>query len=120
MTSREGIFSAGDCVTGPDVLVRAAGHGKRAADKIDLFIRGMAVKESEEERLEALVEKIKVYKKDEQIGISGGTKREVVKLLPPDSRKWIFDEVEEGFSIPEAQKEADRCLRCVRIGLFAI
>ena len=120
MTSREGIFSAGDCVTGPDVLVRAAGHGKRAADKIDLFLRGMAVKESEEERLEALVEKIKVYKKDEQIGISGGTKREVLKLLPPDSRKWIFDEVEEGFSIPEAQKEADRCLRCVRIGLFAI
>ena len=43
-TSREGIFSAGDCVTGPDVLVRAAGHGKRSAEKIDLFLRGMAVK----------------------------------------------------------------------------
>jgi hypothetical protein len=44
----------------------------------------------------------------------------MLKLLPPDSRKWIFDEVEEGFSIPVAQKEAERCLRCVRIGLFAI
>ncbi|HSB05180.1 MAG TPA: FAD-dependent oxidoreductase, partial [Thermodesulfobacteriota bacterium] len=119
MTSREGIFSAGDCVTGPDVLVRAAGHGKRAADKIDLFLQGRAVMESEEERLEALVEKIKVYQKDEKIGISGGTRREVLELLPPDTRKWIFDEVEEGFSIPEAQREADRCLRCVRIGLFA-
>jgi NADPH-dependent glutamate synthase beta subunit-like oxidoreductase len=41
-------------------------------------------------------------------------------MLPPDSRKWIFDEVEEGFSIPEAQKEAERCLRCVRIGLFTV
>ena len=120
LTSRPGIFSAGDCVTGPDVLVRAAGHGKRAADKIDLFLRGMEVKESEEEHLEALVEKIKVYNKDEKIGISGGQKRAVLNLLPPDSRKWIFDEVEEGFSIPVAQKEAERCLRCVRIGLFAV
>jgi formate dehydrogenase beta subunit len=42
-TSREGIFSAGDCVTGPDVLVRAAGHGKRSAEKIDLFLRGLDV-----------------------------------------------------------------------------
>ena len=120
MTSRPEIFSAGDCVTGPDVLVRAAGHGKRAAEKIDLFLRGMEVKESEEERLEGLVEKIKVYNKNEKIGISGGQKRAMLNLLPPDSRKWIFDEVEEGFSIPVAQKEAERCLRCVRIGLFAI
>jgi len=120
VTSRPGIFSAGDCVTGPDVLVRAAGHGKRAADKIDLFLRGMEVQESEEERLEALVEKVKVYSKEEKIGISGGQKRAALNMLPPDSRKWIFDEVEEGFSIPVAQKEAERCLRCVRIGLFAV
>jgi formate dehydrogenase beta subunit len=119
-TNREGIFSAGDCVTGPDVLVRAAGHGKRAAEKIGLFIRGMEVKESEEERLETLVEKLKVYNKGEKIGISSGQKRAMLKMLPPDSRKWVFDEVEEGFSIPVAQKEAERCLRCVRIGLFAV
>ena len=120
LTSRPGIFSAGDCVTGPDVLVRAAGHGKRAAEKIDLFLRGIEVKESEEERLESLVEKIKVYNKDEKIGISGGQKRATLNLLPPDTRKWVFDETEEGFSIPVAQKEAERCLRCVRIGLFAL
>ncbi len=120
MTSRPEIFSAGDCVTGPDVLVRAAGHGKRAANKIDLFLRGREVKESEEERLESLVEKIKVFNKNEKVGISGGQKRAMLNLLPPDSRKWIFDEVEEGLSIPVAQKEAERCLRCVRIGLFAV
>jgi formate dehydrogenase beta subunit len=119
-TSREGIFSAGDCVTGPDVLVRAAGHGKRAAEKIDLFLRGLEVKVSEEERLEALVEKIKVFNKEEKVGIPGGTKRAMLKLLPPETRKWVFDEVEEGFPLPVAQKEAERCLRCVRIGLFAV
>jgi len=118
--SREGIFSAGDCVTGPDVLVRAAGHGKRAAEKIDLYLRGMEVKVSEGERKEALVEKIKVYQKDEKIGISGGQKRAVLKMLPPETRRWTFDEVEEGFPLSVAQKEAERCLRCVRIGLFAV
>ncbi|MGB9629969.1 MAG: FAD-dependent oxidoreductase, partial [Thermodesulfobacteriota bacterium] len=120
LTSRPGVFSAGDCVTGPDVLVRAAGNGKRAAEKIDLFLRGLEVKESEEERLESLMEKIKVYNKEEKVGISGGTKREVLKMLPPETRKWTFEEVEKGFSIPQAQKEAERCLRCVRIGLFAV
>lgn len=120
MSSRPGIFAAGDCVTGPDVLVRAAGHGKRAADKIDLYLRGLQVKESEGELLENLVEKIKVYNKNENVGISGGQKRAMLPMLPPDSRKWIFDEVEEGFSIPVAQKEAERCLRCVRIGLVAV
>ena len=91
-TSREGIFSAGDCVTGPDVLVRAAGHGKRSADKIDLFLRGMAVRVGRE-RLEDLVEKIKVYNKNEKIGVSGGQKRAELEMLPPETRKWIFDEV---------------------------
>jgi formate dehydrogenase beta subunit len=78
------------------------------------------VKETEEERLEGLVEKIKVYNKNEKIGISGGQKRAMLELLSPDSRKWIFDEVEKGFSIPVAQKEAERCLRCVRVGLVAV
>lgn len=119
-TSRPEIFSGGDCVTGPDVLVRAAGHGKRVAEKIDAYLRGVEVKESEEERLETLMEKIKVYSKDEKIGVPGGQKRAMLEMLPPETRKWVFDEVEKGFPIPVAQKEAERCLRCVRVGLFAV
>jgi formate dehydrogenase beta subunit len=78
------------------------------------------VKETEEERLEGLVEKIKVYDKKERVGISGGQKRAVLEMLPPETRKWVFDEVEEGFPISVAQKEAERCLRCARIALFAV
>jgi formate dehydrogenase beta subunit len=119
-TNREGIFSGGDCVIGPDVLVRAGGHGKKAAEKIDAYLKGLEVKESEEDRLETLVEKIKVYNKDEKIGIPGGQKRAALEMLPPESRKWTLEEVEKGFTIPVAQKEAERCLRCVRVGLFAV
>jgi formate dehydrogenase beta subunit len=78
------------------------------------------VKETEGERLEGLVEKIKVYDKKEKVGILGGQKRAALEMLPPETRKWVFDEVEEGFPLPVAQKEAERCLRCVRVALFAV
>jgi len=118
-TSREGVFSAGDCVTGPDVLVRAAGNGKRAADKIDQYLTGLRAAPTEDEKLENLMASIKVYDSQEKIGIIGGRERKQLAMLPPKERKWTFDEVEKGFSVPDAMKEADRCLRCYRLGLVA-
>ena len=118
-TSREGVFSAGDCVTGPDVLVRAAGNGKRAADKIDQYLTGLRAAPTEDEKLENLMASIKVYDSQEKIGIIGGRERKQLAMLPPKERRWTFDEVEKGFSVPDAMKEADRCLRCYRLGLVA-
>jgi len=119
-TSAKGIFSAGDCVTGPDVLVRAAGHGKRAADKIDKYLRGEPVIQSEDERLEDVMTTIGVYDKDEAVSISGGQEREHLQMLEPEERRHTFAEVEIGFPIPVAKQEAERCLRCYRIGLVAL
>jgi NADPH-dependent glutamate synthase beta subunit-like oxidoreductase len=41
-------------------------------------------------------------------------------MLPPESRKFTFDEVEEGYSVPEAMAEADRCLRCYSVVTVAV
>ncbi len=38
-TSREGIFSAGDCVTGPGLVVEAMAGGRKAALAIDRYLR---------------------------------------------------------------------------------
>jgi glutamate synthase (NADPH/NADH) small chain len=38
-TSREGVFSAGDCVTGPDLVVTAMVGGRKAALAIDEYLR---------------------------------------------------------------------------------
>jgi glutamate synthase (NADPH/NADH) small chain len=38
-TSREGVFSAGDCVTGPDLVVTAMRGGRKAAKAIDDYLR---------------------------------------------------------------------------------
>lgn len=119
-TSAKGVFSAGDCVTGPDVLVRAAGHGKRAADRIDKYLRGDPVDPPDEDRLEDLLATVGVYNSDENVGMAGGQERKHLKMLDPEERRHTFSEVEIGFPIPTATEEAERCLRCYRIGLVAL
>lgn len=118
-TSRKGIFSAGDCVTGPDVLVRAGGNGRRAADKIDSYLSGREPEPTLAERFNGLFAALKVYDKNEKLGIPGGQHTIHLRMLPPDTRKLTFAEVEEGFKTNEALQEASRCLRCYRIGMIA-
>ncbi len=120
MTSVEGIFSAGDCVTGPGALVEAAGGGRTAAFRIHQYLSGEEVKRTDEELMEDFFSAIGVYDPKEDIGIIDGRERKHLKMLPPETRKYTFDEVEAGFPINEAIEEADRCLRCYRIGLVAI
>lgn len=119
-TSLEGVFASGDCVTGPDVLVRATGTGKTAAEKIDLFLRGGKLEASEEEGFRALFAAIGVYDPDERIGAIGGLKTPAPSMLDPEERKRTFEEVERGLRIDEAVVEAARCLRCYRIGMIAL
>ena len=119
-TSVPGIFSAGDCETGPDVLVRACGNGKRAAWKIDEYLKGEAPSPRESEKFVRFFGDIKVYDKNENLRIPGDKKRNTLKIMAPEVRKWTFDEVEEGFLVNEARQEASRCLRCYRIGMIAV
>jgi formate dehydrogenase beta subunit len=119
-TSQAGVFAAGDGVTGPDVLVRAAGHARLSAEMIDLYLKGEEIAASDDEMLERLMSAIGVYNSEEHIGVPAGRPRERLSMLPPDKRKYTFDEVEEGFPTSAAMREAARCLRCYRIGLVAI
>ncbi|MBA4390890.1 MAG: dihydropyrimidine dehydrogenase subunit A [Syntrophus sp. (in: bacteria)] len=119
-TSIKGIFSAGDCETGPDVLVRACGNGKRAAWKIDEYLKGEEPKPRMSEKFVRFFGDVKVYDKKENLGIVGGTHRHHLKTMEPEIRKWVFDEVEDGYRTNEAIEEASRCLRCYRIGMIAV
>jgi len=118
-TSVKGIFAAGDCVTGPDVLVRAAGGGRRAAERIDQYLRGIEPGPTEEELFDKLFSTIKVFDKNEKVEVPDGMKRKELQKLDPETRKWTFEEVEKGYTPPEAIYEAQRCLRCYRIGMIA-
>ena len=119
-TSQPGVFSAGDCVTGPDVLVRAVANGRIAAEMIDRFLRGQEVSPSDDQLMEKLFSQIGVFDPEERIGIPPGWAREESKILPPEVRKRTFEEVDKGYRTDAAIREATRCLRCYRIGLVAL
>lgn len=119
-TSQPGVFSAGDCVTGPDVLVRATGNGKRAAEKIDLYLTGSRIEPSQSENFRNLFATLGVYNEKEHIGMIGGEHKAHLPMLDALTRKWNFDEVEDGYTTDVAIKEASRCLRCYRIGMIAL
>ncbi len=42
-TNIDGVFAAGDCAFGPDILIRAIAEGRRAAQAIDLYVAGSPV-----------------------------------------------------------------------------
>ena len=83
-TSQEGVFASGDCVTGPDVLVRATGTGKKAAEKIDLYLTGGKVEASVNEKFQSLFSGLGVYNKKERLGAIGGTKKAHLPMLEPE------------------------------------
>jgi formate dehydrogenase (NADP+) beta subunit len=119
-SSRPNIFSAGDCETGPGALITACAGGRKAAINIDRMINGLPLDYQEEDHFDTLLHTLKVYDPSEDIGIPGGQPRKHLTMLPPDTRKFSFDEVESGYTLPEARAEAARCLRCYRVATVAV
>jgi NADPH-dependent glutamate synthase beta subunit-like oxidoreductase len=107
-TDAEGIFAGGDAVGGPATVVEAIGAGKRAAEGIDRFLRGLPqpgmppvpVRRHRGEWLEVPAD----------VKMTLG--RQAVRLLDPDRRRSTFEQVELGLSEDQARDEARRCLRC--------
>jgi len=119
-SGRPKIFSAGDCETGPGALITACDGGRRAAFSIDCLINGKPLEYEEADYFDKLFKTVKVYDRNEKIGTVGGRARRQLRMLPPEQRKFTFDEVEEGYSPPEAIAEASRCLRCYRVATVAV
>jgi formate dehydrogenase major subunit len=132
-TPEDGVFAAGDAVTGPRSVIHAVASGKRSALSVDAWLRG--------EDLEKLEEHLAVYaglpypeqlKDAEKLGALGSrlAERSPVWLdmgiaAEPAARatmskvgkvKRLSDtaiEVEKGYSLAQARGEAARCLQCV-------
>ena len=119
-TGRPKIFSAGDCETGPGALITACAGGMQAAQNIDRFINQQDLEYDNGDYFNELFQTLKVYDKNENIGITDMRPRKQLTMLAPDIRKHTFDEVESGFSNSEAIAEADRCLRCYRVATIAV
>ena len=120
-TELEWVFAGGDAVYGPKSVVEAAASGKKAAVSIDSFINNLPVELDHDDHFDKLFKYIKVYNPDEEVKQKVETsERKKLSKLPLESRISSFDEIEQGFSTPEAVAEAERCLRCYRVVTVAV
>jgi NADPH-dependent glutamate synthase beta subunit-like oxidoreductase len=107
-TSLEGIFAAGDAVTGPATVIEAIGGGKRAAESIHRYLSGLPQpKMPPVPTRRGRVEWLEV-----PAGTKMTLKRPEMPLLNIDRRRTTFQQVELGYSENVAREEARRCLRC--------
>lgn len=102
MTNVDGVFAGGDCVTGPATVVKAVQAGKEAARAIDAYLGGDGKVTSDE---------YVVRRVDYDI-LEEVCSRVPMPLLTDEERLSGFAEVEVGYSLEHALKEAGRCLRC--------
>lgn len=116
MTSMEGVFAGGDCVSGPAALIDAMGHGLHAAHCIDQYLRGDRLSMPENERMFRMLASMNLPKP--VMNRVGMKPRRHLDLRPVDERIGDFEEVESGYRPQEAIREAERCLRCYRIAMF--
>jgi NADPH-dependent glutamate synthase beta subunit-like oxidoreductase len=127
-TSVEGVFAAGDAITGPSSVAESIGKGRLAAIAMDCYLTGKRMEDIRRIYFDhqgnmkidefAIDEKRKkpqeVVGYDEILNPNYYEKEEQVKmrrLLPPESLT-SFEEVNKGYTEEEAVKEANRCFRC--------
>jgi formate dehydrogenase (NADP+) beta subunit len=103
VTVQEGIFAAGDAVTGPSSIIEAIAQGRQAAVSIDLFLGGDGIIDADEE-----APVLKEVPEPEP----RGTGRCKTVMTPVAERLGGFDITEQGYDRETAAREASRCLSC--------
>jgi formate dehydrogenase beta subunit len=114
-----GVFSGGDCVTGPLTLIAGLAAGKEAAFQIDRFLREERTEPLEEWVMNEYVTQLNPYDPDEDVGVPATTEPAHIHHVPVEERVEDFREAEIGLTHEEAIADAQRCLRCYRLLLVA-
>ncbi len=105
-TNISGVFAGGDVVNGPDTVVGALAHGRQVAFAINTYLQYGEAK--------PIPYELRPWETRLVVDITGIEKSERQRMpaLPAEIRTKDFREVERGFDIPTAKKEAERCIQC--------
>jgi len=109
-TALQGVFSGGDCVTGPATVVEAIGAGKKAAISINKYLHGEKVVP-----VKAFYNCSKGNLDDidtSDYADRPRIPRTKMPMIPIEQRHHNFREIETGFTEEMARAEAARCLSC--------
>ena len=100
----DGIFSGGDCVTGPATVIRAIAAGKVAAGNIDEYL-------GYHHEIKSNIELPRIRFDDHK-----PCGRVNMKERPAAERRHDFKLMECGMTEEEAKQESGRCLHCDHFG----
>ena len=120
MTDDEGVFAGGDCEYGAMTVVLAVGHGRRAANVMHRYLTEGKSYLDDDEAMEDILNNFGVFDKNEDIGISSGLHSEHQPKIDGAERAKNYAEIEMAMPESQAVREAERCLRCYRVGMVAV
>jgi NADPH-dependent glutamate synthase beta subunit-like oxidoreductase len=103
-TGQEGVFAGGDIVSGPQSIISAIAHGRKAAIAIDKYLDG---KGDIEEALVKPQKEILLPELDRQV-----KSRNEMALRKTWERTAGFDQVELGLTDEQIAAETHRCMDC--------
>ncbi|HHT9127138.1 MAG TPA: FAD-dependent oxidoreductase [Candidatus Wujingus californicus] len=107
-TSVQGIYAGGDIVLGRGTMTESMAHGKKAAIVIHNTLRNAILKKDEKWDDKPAVSDIATSR----ISLIKKEQKQDMPAMPFDKRLDNFDEVEFGFPLNIAVKEAQRCMNC--------
>lgn len=105
-TSMEGVFAAGDVVTGTRSVIEAIVGGRTAAQEIDKYLGGNG------DINETLTDRTEPNQYIGHIDGFGDLPRIKPEMLDAKTRSEGFMEIEKPFTCDQAKCEAGRCLQC--------
>jgi heterodisulfide reductase subunit A-like polyferredoxin len=110
--TREGVFAAGDTVSGTAFVVEAVASGHRAAQSIVRYLQGEHLEPPRRPKLPV----VRLQRPELAERLARGEIRRQPRIPLPElsvlQRQHNFAEVEGGYDDASAQAEASRCLAC--------
>jgi NADPH-dependent glutamate synthase beta subunit-like oxidoreductase len=106
------VFFGGDAAFGPKNIIWAVAHGHEAAVSIDMMLSGEDINERPLPAVEVMSQKMGIHEWSYDNEISPDKRLRVPLRDKVVALKDIKAEVELGFDVDLAFKEAERCLNC--------
>jgi formate dehydrogenase (NADP+) beta subunit len=107
------VFFGGDAALGPKNIITAVAHGHQAAISIDLFLNGKNIETERPAPMTNLIhQKMGIHEWSYDSTVANDLRFKVPHQKKEIALKNLKTEVELGFDVQTAFKEAQRCLNC--------
>ena len=107
------VFFGGDAALGPKNIITSVAHGHQAAISIDLFLNGKNVETERPAPMTNLIhQKMGIHEWSYDSQVANDLRFKVPHQKKEIALKNLKTEVELGFDVQTAFKEAQRCLNC--------